>query len=321
MIYTPGSVWSASGQVEQSLAYRTHTSKTQLTNKTILALFLCSSLSLMLAFGWREYSKNSVPLASITSSELSAQPSGPTILPFKTPDAEPEKVSDTISPALQALLEQWQKTHPERKWSVAVNGLENISFQASLDSETAFHPASIYKLFLSFSLFKEETLETLKSQSTLLECVNLMLKVSDEPCGDTIGKYIGWSKTDQLLKEQGLNHTKLDRSEGPISTASDTAKLVKGLYDGSLYSPSVRQYVLDILKQQTRRQGIPAGCSGCMVYNKTGDLGDVRHDAAIIETGKVKYVLVIFTDGASYSQIAELTKQINDTINNLGAQP
>ena len=72
---------------------------------------------------------------------------------------------------------------------------------------------------------------------------------------------------------------------------------------------------MDILKVQTWRKGIPAGCSGCIVYNKTGDLGFVRHDAAIVESPKAKYILAIFTDGASYSEIAQLTQRINDIIN------
>jgi hypothetical protein len=46
------------------------------------------------------------------------------------------------------------------------------------------------------------------------------------------------------------------------------------------------------------------------VADKIGDLGYVRHDAGIVEHAGGAYILVIFTSGASYGQIAQLTSQI-----------
>jgi hypothetical protein len=53
----------------------------------------------------------------------------------------------------------------------------------------------------------------------------------------------------------------------------------------------------------------------CEVANKTGDLSNVRHDAAIINDNGSTYALVIMTNGASYAQIAQLTGQIQTYLN------
>jgi beta-lactamase class A len=54
------------------------------------------------------------------------------------------------------------------------------------------------------------------------------------------------------------------------------------------------------MQVQKYRSGIPAGCNDCTVADKTGDLGFVRHDVAIVQYPGGSYTLAIMTNGAPY---------------------
>jgi beta-lactamase class A len=46
------------------------------------------------------------------------------------------------------------------------------------------------------------------------------------------------------------------------------------------------------------------------VANKVGFLDGLLHDAAIVYTSSGTYILVVLSDGSSWQNIAELTRQI-----------
>jgi hypothetical protein len=73
--------------------------------------------------------------------------------------------------------------------------------------------------------------------------------------------------------------------------------------------PASRDRFLGALKRNIYRQGIPAGAS-VQVADKVGFLNGLFHDAAIVYSPSGTYVLTIMTDGSSWANIAELTKQI-----------
>jgi hypothetical protein len=68
------------------------------------------------------------------------------------------------------------------------------------------------------------------------------------------------------------------------------------------------------MSRQIYRKAFPADVSGATVYDKVGFYGSAWHDAAIVDNGTTKYVLVVLTENASPSTIAELAKQINQTL-------
>ena len=63
------------------------------------------------------------------------------------------------------------------------------------------------------------------------------------------------------------------------------------------------------MQRNIYRQGIPAGASGS-VADKVGFLNGLLHDAAIVYSPKGTYALVIMTDGSSWAEIADITRQI-----------
>jgi beta-lactamase class A len=263
-------------------------------------------LVLLVAGGVFWYRDHSV--SSPTTDDNQAQSQAQTPPEPTGPDAE-----------LEAIFTNWAQAHPEHKWAMVVRGLDGDKRYASYRASEVYEAASIYKLFLTYLLFKEISLDqvgsiTVSSQGrswSLEYCLDVALRVSDNPCAWAIGNYTGWESSNPELEQAGFTQTALDITAGHRTSAEDTADLLEGMYKATLYTPEERDYLLNILRKQSHNQGIPAGCSGCTVANKTGELPVVKHDAAIVQHNSKSYLVVIFSDGATYSEIAELASQIH----------
>jgi beta-lactamase class A len=224
---------------------------------------------------------------------------------------------------IQAVLDAWAKSHSSQQWSVIVQGLGNDTSKAAISAGSSFNTASIYKLFLMYPLFQAYSSDSLSStyvtvdgrgSVSLKNCVELMIKNSDNPCGEAVGRKLGWAKANKMLKILGLKSTNLNNPNGITTTSADTALFLEKLYSGQVLTDENQQYVLGLMQQQRYRSGIPAGCPSCTVSDKTGDIGVARHDAGIVQYQGGAYVLSIFTNGASYAQIAQLTREIQSVI-------
>ncbi|HEU5005013.1 MAG TPA: serine hydrolase [Candidatus Saccharimonadales bacterium] len=220
---------------------------------------------------------------------------------------------------LQNIINQFVDSHPGHKWSVQVQGLGDDERTASYSSTHSYRSASMFKLLLMYPLIQKTPMSQWSSTDvqvngqsrTLSDCVSAMLKVSDNPCGAAVGDYVGWEDADVQLNSIGLQNTDLNNPQGPTTSAADISYYLQGLYNGKWFDGATRSFIINILQQQVLRSGIPTGCgSQCKVADKTGDLGYVRHDAGIVRYPGGQYVLSIFTDGASYSQIAQLAGQL-----------
>lgn len=221
---------------------------------------------------------------------------------------------------LQPVLDKWVAEHPKQQWGVVVKSINGATFDASVNADKQFASASIYKLFLLLPLFNQIPVEHQKSinvtvngtPKSVATCVDLMLRISNNECGEAIGDYLGWSKADAMLRKNGYTHTAFKTKELKTS-ASDTAAFLQKL-DGDMFTRNARETIMTSLKQQRWRQGIPAGCPGCIVANKTGSIDTVMHDAALVDYSGGKYVLVVFSEKGSFTQIAELTGRIQQHI-------
>jgi beta-lactamase class A len=237
-----------------------------------------------------------------------------------TPNA-PESAS-FADPELQAILQKWSNAHQKQDWSIVVQGLGDDNRYASIRGDSWYVPASLYKLLLMYPLFQKYDVKDLEHQSITIDkatrnlktCVEQMLMYSDNPCGEALGKNIGWYRADSALQKAGLKQTQLNRKDAMFANASDMSKFLKGLYDSTLFSAEERDFILKNMQLGSWRKGIPSICSDCSVANKTGDLSNVRHDVAIVSYPGGAYSLSIMTSGASYKDIAEISKQIHQHI-------
>jgi hypothetical protein len=227
------------------------------------------------------------------------------------------------SAKVQELLNSWAANHSGQQWSVAVQGLGNDKTQASVNPNVGYDPASVFKLYFTYTLFQNYNLDSLSKSTvpvigrgslSMKDCLDLMIKNSDNPCGEAMGNRLGWGKTTKALKNIGIVNTDLNNPQGLSTTAADINLYLQKLNKGELMAPENQQYLIGLMQQQKFRQGIPAGCRGCIVADKTGDLGFARHDAGIVQYQGGSYTLAIMTNGVSYSQIAQLTRQIQSAI-------
>lgn len=278
-----------------------------------LAVFCAIGVAGAVALRQSDASAATTPanLASATGvSKLAAQPSlgSPTINLIPQEDA-----------ALSQIISQFAASHPDQQWSVQLTGLGGDSRAASFNANQKFNTASIYKLLLIYPLLQKAPYQTWPDVTlgvngqlrSLSDCVAAMLRVSDNACGDAVGDYVGWAYADAQLKDIGLMSTALNSAAGPTTTAADVATYLGGLYNSSWINGDARDFVLGQMGQQIYRKGIPAGAgSAASVADKIGDLGFVRHDAGIVSYRGGTYVLSIFTSGASYAQIAQLSSLI-----------
>ena len=240
--------------------------------------------------------------------------------PVKTIESAPVAATPKIVD-LQPILDAWVKQNPRQQWGISVKSLSGAEFQAQVNADKRFRSASIYKLFVLQPLFNRYSLAQQQSTSvtvnkttrSIAACVDLMLRVSDNPCGEAVAGKLGWTKVTRELKAAGYTNTDFSKGDSPITSANDTALFLERL-NGSMLDEQSKATIMKSLLQQKWNKGIPAGCSSCTVANKTGNLGSVNNDAAIIQYNGGSYVLTIMSEGGSSKQIAELTKQIQAAI-------
>jgi len=250
---------------------------------------------------------------------IAAAPKFTLAIPAEQPKLTPDRSIEYENEQLQNIVAQFVNRHTDHKWSVQLQGLGSDERSVSYDSTDTFRSASMFKILLMYSLIQKLPMSEWSSvdlnvggkTQTVGDCVDKMLRASNNPCGKAVGDYIGWQFADDQLRTIGLEGTRLDDDSGPKTTAKDVAYFLHGLYEGKWFDGETRSYIIKTLDQQIFRAGIPAGCgSGCAVADKTGDLGFVRHDAGVVRYAGGAYVLSIFTDGASYFQIAQLAGQL-----------
>ena len=184
------------------------------------------------------------------------------------------------------------------------------------NGDRQFVTASTYKLFVAFSTLKRVDAGQMKwddgnisSGRDLAKCFDDMIVKSDNACAEALIKKIGAKDLNADIKSLGLGSTAF-RSDNNVTTANDLANYLTQLEKGTMpLKPESRSRLLDAMKRNVYRQGVPAGASG-QTADKVGFLWGLLHDAAIVYSPKGTYVLAVMTDGSSWGAIADLTRKI-----------
>lgn len=212
---------------------------------------------------------------------------------------------------LQALVNDLVKDKGD--FAISVRKLGDSGVHASGDKQ--YHPASTYKLFVAYSVLKRVDSggmslgQATSGGQTLAQCLDNMIVNSDNACAEWFGQAIGWSTLTNEARAIGASNTTLSRPF--VSTANDMALFLQKLESNQLglTEPS-RARLLDAMKRQVFRKGIPAGV-GVPVADKVGFLEGYLHDAAIVYAPSGVYVLVIYSNGSSWAAIADAARQIH----------
>lgn len=222
-----------------------------------------------------------------------------------------EEYTRTYSPTdtgLSALLENYAKDHPGT-YGVSLIELDGKKRRAQYNGDKKFVTASTYKLFTAYSLLKRVD-DGRESWDANAECFRQMISISENSCAEKYIHKFGFKPLTDDLKAIGLNNSNFIEAGGPFTTANDLALLLGQLQSGQNFSPSGRDRLLNAMRGNIHRQGIPAGVSGS-VADKVGFLNGLYHDAAIVYSPHGTYVLVILSDGSSWATVADFARQID----------
>lgn len=188
---------------------------------------------------------------------------------------------------------------------------------ANTNGNKRFVAASTYKLFVAYAVFKQIEAGQMSWSDSISgrsaeACFDAMIVRSDNPCAKAFGDKIGWQRIEDMMRSLGLSNT--DLSPSLYTTANDLALFLYKLENGSLVSTADKARLIEAMKRQIYRAGIPAG-TGLVTADKVGFIDSYIHDAGIVYGPRGPYVLIIMTSGSSWSAIADASKQINTFLN------
>lgn len=214
---------------------------------------------------------------------------------------------------LQALVNDIVKDKGD--FAISVRKLGDSGVHANGDKK--YHPASTYKLFVAYSVLKRVDSgqmslgQVTSGGQTLAQCLDATIVNSDNACAEWFGQTIGWNNVTNDARAIGAANTTLSRPF--VSTTNDAALFLQKLESNQLgLSEPSRARLLDAMKRQVFRKGIPAGV-GVPVADKVGFIPDegLYHDAGIVYAPSGVYVLVIYTQGSNWAAIADAARQIH----------
>ncbi len=225
-----------------------------------------------------------------------------------------ERTYSQTPAGLRALVTDLAKDHKDMAISLRRPGDSGVS----ANGDKQYHPASTYKLLVAYSVLRRiDSKQISWNQNatggrTISQCFDMMIVNSDNACAEWFGgTLVGWSVVNREVRALGLNRTSLWSADGFISTTNDQALFLQKLESGKLgISEASRNRLLSAMKRQVYRQGIPAGV-GVPVADKVGFLDGLLHDSAIVYSPKGAYILVIYSKGGSWADIADVARQIN----------
>lgn len=201
---------------------------------------------------------------------------------------------------------------------ISVQQLTGAGWSASSNASKSVVSASTYKLFISLLLFDRINAGQMQWSDTVPntsgrsvdQCLYDTIHVSANYCAEEWIKEWGRTAINSALYAKGFsNATTFTASDATHTSAADLQKLLVGLYRKTLFNDADSGKLIDLMKHQVYRSGIPAGSAGT-VADKVGFLWDYLNDAAIVYHPRGTYVLVVMTQGQSWGKIAEITKQI-----------
>jgi len=167
--------------------------------------------------------------------------------------------------------------------------------------------------------------------------VNAMIKYSDNIASNALISHFGFTAINATIRSAGMTGTLLARhfaGEVPpgrrnlnVTTPHDIGVLLyaieRGAHEGipTVASPESCRAMVQTMLGQEYREMIPAGVKRHVpIANKTGELDNVRSDAAIVDPlSEAPYILVILTrdldyPGLAYGEIAQFAERIDDAM-------
>lgn len=144
------------------------------------------------------------------------------------------------------------------------------------------------------------------TELSILELLRLMIAESDNTATNIMIDRLGMEQINRYIVEQGYTNTILQRkmmdfnaaADGHenFTSARDLGEFFFRLYHHQCVSPKFDDTMIELLKEQTDNEALPAALPNFIIAHKTGELLGAYHDGGIV-FGETDWILVIMTDG------------------------
>ena len=135
-----------------------------------------------------------------------------------------------------------------------------------------------------------------------------MIQDSDNDSWSLIMDAVGHSELQDYASSIGVSYD----PETNTLTPAEMAKVLAGLYAGTLLDPDDTRQLLSYMQDTNYETLIPAAVpAGVTVFHKYGLLGGELHDAGILAKDGRAYAFVVYTKGAGLSDVAQRTEVIH----------
>lgn len=236
--------------------------------------------------------------------------------PVKTMPAKPTLVN------LQPTVDSWVNGQT-KNYGIVVYDPANDAVIATHQGDKLFFTASMYKLSVAYLTLKDfqsgaqNPDEVILAGQTRKQCVYKMIHSSDSPCGETVLNSLGQKTVGQRnITELGLTNAIFP---GFQTTSADMVKILQRLQANKDLNAENTAFLLDAMKTQIYRNGVPAGMPAATVADKIGfDSPDLWVDGGIIylPNGR-QYIYCIFGNGGVGStNIRNFAETIYPVLNN-----
>lgn len=242
-----------------------------------------------------------------------------------------ESTAPQIQPInFQPVIDKWVSSIGGNK-SVLIYDLNLDASAGEYNTKEDYNTASLYKLFVVYEGYRRIESGAWDANAlagstghTIIECLDLAIRESNSPCGETLWQIIGQKELDQTIATDfKIADSKISSL---VSNAEDIAKIMRLYYSHAFTnSPELVSRIKDsFLNQPTTtynwRQGLPSGFLKAEVYNKVGWEYDpdnknwkIYHDAAIVHFDDGRdFVVVVMTNFIDYKDIARLGNMIEE---------
>jgi beta-lactamase class A len=222
--------------------------------------------------------------------------------------------------ALQDAVDTWVASLPAGSSASIVVTDSSGNSLASSSPDRIFFAASIYKLYVAYAGYQQvdqglvDGRELYVDGNTRVECLDLMIRESDNPCAEKLWEELGKQLLTSQLKTYGIVNTSMVLTN---TTAADVASMLGRIAHGEGLSAKSQSIYLESMKTQIYRDGLNAGFSDAVtVYNKVGfNEGVEYHDAAIIKLSDGRQAIIsVMTENVGTTRIAELARAIEERV-------
>lgn len=240
--------------------------------------------------------------------------------PQKQSAASSQVVSAVVDPIINLSNVALEYNDQGKSFGISMVELDGKNRTGDYNGDNIFVSASTYKLFTAYSaLIRIEdgswdwSDANIVGEKNLMTCFNDMISFSDNDCAEAITSSIGYQTVTSEAQALGCVDTTLISSDGYArTTANDLALFLAKLYKGQILTQqSSRNILIDAMKNNIYRNGIPSGITDDIVANKVGFIDGYLNDASIVYDTLGNYVLVIMTNNSSWGEIANLASKIN----------